>query len=93
MAYEIMNSLHPDASLRYTSVDETYNYGHMIRRINSVVIRHDAYGLEEIGIEVGDDVFDYDNLWNGFSRGINLRTNITGIYPTFKVNIHSRYHT
>uniref|UniRef100_A0A2S2Q8G3 Alpha-(1,6)-fucosyltransferase n=1 Tax=Sipha flava TaxID=143950 RepID=A0A2S2Q8G3_9HEMI len=85
MAYEIMNSLHPDASLRYTSVDETYNYGHMIRRINSVVIRHDAYGLEEIGIEVGDDVFDYDNLWNGFSRGINLRTNITGIYPTFKV--------
>lgn len=85
VAYEIMNSLYPDASSRFTSLDDIYYFGGQAHRINEVVLPHKADGPNEIDLQVGDQIFVDGNHWNGYSKGKNLRTGLLGLYPTFKV--------
>ncbi|VVC25206.1 Hypothetical protein CINCED_3A022785 [Cinara cedri] len=86
VAYEIMNSLHPDASNLYTSLDDIYYYGGQKRRLHEAILPHFADGPQEMDLQVGDEIAVAGNHWNGFSKGINLRTKKSGLYPTFKVS-------
>jgi len=82
-----MNSLYPDASTRFTSLDDIYYFGGQSHRLNEAVLPHEANGPDEIDLQVEDQIFVYGNHWNGYSKGKNLRTNLEGLYPTFKVTI------
>ncbi|XP_060867737.1 alpha-(1,6)-fucosyltransferase [Metopolophium dirhodum] len=86
VAYEIMNSLHPDASTLYTSLDDIYYYGGQKRRLHVAVLPHKANGPHEMNLLVGDEIAVAGNHWDGYSKGTNLRTKESGLYPTFKVS-------
>lgn len=83
-----MNSLHPDASTRFTSLDDIYYFGGQANRINEAVLPHKAVGPDEIDLEVEDQIFVDGNHWDGYSKGKNSRTGLRGLYPTFKVTIY-----
>lgn len=87
VAYEIMNSLHPDVSNLYTSLDDIYYYGGQKRRLHVAILPHYADGPQEMDLQVGDEIAVAGNHWDGFSKGMNLRTKKSGLYPTFKVCI------
>lgn len=89
VAYEIMNSIHPDASTLYTSLDDIYYYGGQKRRLHIAVLTHEADGPHEMDLQVGDQIAVAGNHWNGYSKGTNLRTKKNGLYPTFKVCMKS----
>lgn len=87
-----MNSFYPDASNRYTSLDDIYYFGGQAHRLNVAVLSHIAIGPQEIDLQVADQIFVAGNHWDGYSKGKNLRTNSVGLYPTFKVIIDTRVH-
>ncbi|XP_025420415.1 alpha-(1,6)-fucosyltransferase-like isoform X2 [Sipha flava] len=84
IAYALMNSLHPDASERYASLDDIYYFGGQSHRLNEAVLQHNSNRPQEIDLQIGDQIFVDGNRWNGYSKGKNLRTHKTGLYPTFK---------
>lgn len=90
IAYEIMNSLYPDASTRYTSLDDIYYFDGQYHRLNEAVLSHKANKLYGIDLQVGDQIFVDGNNWDGYSKGKNLRTELVGLYPTYKVTIYTR---
>lgn len=85
VAYEIMNNLNHDAAHRYRSLDDIYYYGGQKARYQKVVLAHEPARPEEIELLVDDEISVAGNHWNGYSKGTNLRTFKTGLYPTFKV--------
>lgn len=91
MAYEIMNSLHPDASNRFTSLDELSNYSRKIRQLHVAMVPHQTNETDEIELKQGDLIILSKNHWNGFSSGLNLRTIMRGRFPSFKVYIKCRH--
>ncbi|ETN58391.1 alpha-(1,6)-fucosyltransferase [Anopheles darlingi] len=86
VAYEIMQTMYPDASGRFRSLDDIYYYGGQNSHNREVVLPHNPTGQDEIQIRPGDLVGVAGNHWNGFSKGKNLRTNQVGLFPSFKVN-------
>uniref|UniRef100_A0A1A9ZI66 Alpha-(1,6)-fucosyltransferase n=1 Tax=Glossina pallidipes TaxID=7398 RepID=A0A1A9ZI66_GLOPL len=86
VAYEIMQTLYPDAAHRFKSLDDIYYYGGQNSHNYQVVIAHEARNHDEIHIRIGDIVETAGNHWNGFSKGKNMRTNQSGLFPSFKVN-------
>lgn len=86
VAYELMNSLHPDASTWYSSLDDIYYFGGQNYKLNEAVLEHKTRRSHEINLRVGDQIFVHGNHWNGYSKGKNLRTKKVGLYPTFKVH-------
>ena len=85
LAYELMQSLHVDASKYFTSLDDIYFYSFWRPRHHEVALySHNATRPDEISLEVGDVLRINDNRWDGYSHGINLRTQQTGLYPSFK---------
>lgn len=87
MAYELMNTMYPDASTWYTSLDKEYFYEGQVRKLKEAILPHHAYGSNEIDLQIGDEITVTNNRWNGYTRGKNLRTGKAGLYPTFKVLI------
>ena len=87
LAYEIMNSLQPDASAKFTSLDDTFYFHGQVHRLNVALLSHKSEGSEEMDLEVGDEIEEAGNHWDGYSKGKNLRTKKTLLYPTFKVKI------
>ncbi|KAE9527274.1 hypothetical protein AGLY_012972 [Aphis glycines] len=86
LAYEIMNGLElKDASAQFTSLDDAYYFNDQIRRLNVAVLPHKAKRPQEMDLKVGDEIEVVENQWNGYSKGIHLRTNKSLLYPTFKV--------
>ncbi|KAE8752245.1 hypothetical protein FOCC_FOCC001038 [Frankliniella occidentalis] len=85
VAYEIMQSLHVDASASYRSLDDIYYYGGQNAHSWRAAQSHFAQKPEEIDLKIGDPVSVAGNHWDGFSRGRNLRTNLQGLFPSFKV--------
>lgn len=85
VAYEIMQSLHVDASASFRSLDDIYYYGGQNAHNWKVAQPHVAQRKEEIDLKVGDSIAVAGNHWDGYSRGKNLRTNMQGLYPSFKV--------
>lgn len=91
LAYEIMNSLQPDASTKFTSLDDTFYFSGQIRRLNVALISHKADGPDEMDLEVGDEIEVAGNHWDGYSMGVNVKTKKRLLYPTFKVNCKQIY--
>ncbi|XP_075155715.1 alpha-(1,6)-fucosyltransferase 8 [Haematobia irritans] len=85
VAYEIMQTLHPDAGHRFKSLDDIYYYGGQNQHNRQVIIPHKARGHDELHLKPGDLVGVAGNHWDGFSKGKNTRTNQVGLFPSFKV--------
>ena len=63
-----MQSLHPDASTRFKSLDSTYYNEAIGARQQVAIYAHKASRPEEIAVEVGDILMSAANQWNGFSK-------------------------
>lgn len=85
LAYELMNSLQPDASAQFKSLDDTFYFSGQIRRLNVAIIPHKPKSPLEMDLRIGDKIEVAGNHWDGYSKGTNLRTKKTLLYPTFKV--------
>ncbi|XP_014289365.1 alpha-(1,6)-fucosyltransferase [Halyomorpha halys] len=86
VAYEIMQSLHPDASTRFRSLDDIYYYGGQGIHRKVAVMSHRPKSPDEMDLAAGDIVGVAGNHWDGYSKGRNLRTNQVALYPSFKVD-------
>lgn len=85
VAFEIMQTLYPDASHRFKSLDDIYYYGGQNAHNREAVIAHRPKNHDEIFMNVGDLVGVAGNHWDGYSKGRNVRTNQNGLFPSFKV--------
>lgn len=85
MAYEIMQSLHPDASSWYHSLDDIYYYGGQNAHDQIAMYAHKPQGANEIALEPGNRIGIAGNHWDGYSKGTNRRTGNMGLYPSYKV--------
>jgi len=84
MAYEIMQSLHPDASNWYHSLDDIYYFGGQNAHDQIAMYQHKPRGPNEIALEPGDRIGIAGNHWDGYSKGTNRRTGSLGLYPSYK---------
>nr|CAG4650039.1 EOG090X03KK [Sida crystallina] len=84
LAYEIMQTLHADASFKFKSLDDIYYYGGQGAHQQVAAYPHRSQKASEISMEVGDVLGIAGNHWDGFSRGTNERTKQQGLYPSFK---------
>lgn len=83
-AYEVMQTRHPDASSRSKSLDGIYYYADNPRK-KVAVLPHKPKKDGELELIPGE-VIVYDNDFrDGFSKGSNLYRNVSGVFPTFKV--------
>ncbi|XP_030380911.1 alpha-(1,6)-fucosyltransferase [Scaptodrosophila lebanonensis] len=85
VAYEIMQTMYPDASHRFKSLDDIYYYGGQNPHNRRAVIAHKPRSHEDLQLKVGDLVSVAGNHWDGNSKGKNTRTNQGGLFPSFKV--------
>ncbi|XP_063585402.1 alpha-(1,6)-fucosyltransferase-like [Penaeus indicus] len=91
-AYEVMQTVYPDASLLTRGLELPFYFmdgqgGHILRARFSHVPRRS----EEMGLQVGDKIsvsfkYYYRKLLveNGFLYGVNLRTSMKGLFPVYK---------
>lgn len=86
VAYEIMQTLHVDASQHFKSLDDVFYFGGQNPHNRMAVLPHHPRTTDEIFMNVGDLVGLAGNHWDGFSKGRNARTNQNGLFPSFKVN-------
>ncbi|XP_047493138.1 alpha-(1,6)-fucosyltransferase-like [Penaeus chinensis] len=91
LAYELMQTLHSDASWKLFSMDLHYCFHY--QSAHEVVARypHSPRSGSEIELRKGDRVmksqYHYNkqrNYHDGFSHGVNQRTKRAGLYPTYK---------
>ncbi|KAK1796215.1 hypothetical protein P4O66_009286 [Electrophorus voltai] len=85
VAYEIMQTLHPDASSYFYSLDDIYYFGGQNAHDQIAIYPHQARTAEDIPLEPGDVVGVAGNHWDGYSKGVNRRLGRTGLYPSYKV--------
>lgn len=85
VAYEIMQTMYPDAAYRFKSLDDIYYYGGQNPHNRRAVIAHKPRSHEDLQLKVGDLVSVAGNHWDGNSKGKNTRTNQGGLFPSFKV--------
>lgn len=91
LAYEIMQSLHVDASTYYKSLDDLYFFSFFKPRYQEeAVYANNPTRPNEISLEKGDILLINFNRWDGYSHGINVRTKAEGYYPSFKAVIKSK---
>lgn len=84
-AYALMQTRYSDMSARFRSLDDRFYFSGQRRDIWRAVTNHTAETVQEIDLRVGDSIGYYGNHWDGFSKGENLRTQKTGLFPTYKV--------
>lgn len=85
VAYEIMQTLHPDASAFFRSLDDIYYFGGQNAHNQMAIYSHQARTPEDIPLEPGDVIGVAGNHWDGFSKGVNRKLGRTGLYPSYKV--------
>ena len=85
VAYEVMQTRHPDAAHLFRSLDDIYYYGGQNGHDQLAVIPHHARSKKELQLRVGDRVSVHGNHWDGWSKGLSHRTVHPGLYPSFKV--------
>ncbi|XP_019723499.1 alpha-(1,6)-fucosyltransferase [Hippocampus comes] len=85
VAYEIMQTLHPDASSFFYSLDDIYYFGGQNAHNQIAVYPHQPRNGEDIPLEPGDVIGVAGNHWDGYSKGINRKLGRTGLYPSYKV--------
>ena len=80
-----MQTLHPDASHNYKSLDDIYYYGGQNAHNQRALYPHSSRDTREMELQPGDLIGIAGNHWDGFSKGRNKRTGKTGLYPSYKV--------
>ena len=80
-----MQSLHPDASTYFHSLDDIYYFGGQNGHSQVAIYPHKAQHDREIDLKVGDKIGVAGNHWDGYSMGTNFRTGRKGLYPSYKV--------
>ncbi|XP_072555146.1 alpha-(1,6)-fucosyltransferase isoform X2 [Paramormyrops kingsleyae] len=85
VAYEIMQTLHPDASGNFHSLDDIYYFGGQNAHNQIAVHPHQPRGPDDLALEPGDVIGVAGNHWDGYSKGINRKTGRIGLYPSYKV--------
>ncbi|XP_071797508.1 alpha-(1,6)-fucosyltransferase-like [Asterias amurensis] len=87
VAYEIMQTYHPDASAFFHSLDDVYYFGGQNEHRQTALYEHKPQGKDEIALSPGDIIGVAGNHWDGYSKGKNhqLRVKNTGLYPSYKV--------
>jgi len=89
VAYELMQSMHPDASRYFHSLDDVYYYGGQNAHYQVALVEHKPRpGTDELELVPGKRVSIAGNHWDGFSKGRCERTGRVGIYPSYKVREH-----
>lgn len=85
-AYEIMQTLHADAASYAHSLDDIFYFGGQHAHSQKALYDHVAMpDSQEISFNAGDTIGVAGNHWDGYSKGINRRTNQEGLYPSYKV--------
>jgi hypothetical protein len=74
----------PDASDRVKSLDAIWLFGGADEHNQVATIEHTPQSPDELELQIGDVLSIESNLWNGFSKGRNHRSNQTGLYPGYK---------
>ncbi|XP_058790161.1 alpha-(1,6)-fucosyltransferase isoform X2 [Phymastichus coffea] len=85
VAYELMQTHHVDAHDKFTSLDDIYYYGGQNPHPHVTIMNHTPRRYGEIELTVGDEIEVHGNHWDGYSKGKNLKTGATGLFPSFKV--------
>ncbi|XP_067099820.1 alpha-(1,6)-fucosyltransferase [Osmerus mordax] len=85
VAYEIMQTLHPDASALFHSLDDIYYFGGQNAHNQEAIYAHEPRGTEDLALAPGDLIGVAGNHWDGNSKGVHRRTGRTGLYPSYKV--------
>lgn len=83
-----MQTMHPDASQNFYSLDDIYYFGGQNAHDQEVLYSHRASSASEIDLRPGDLVGIAGNHWDGYSKGLNRRTGKSGLYPSYKVKDH-----
>ncbi|GAB6022444.1 Alpha-(1,6)-fucosyltransferase [Chamberlinius hualienensis] len=86
VAYEIMQTLEPDPSANFQSLDDIYYFGGQLPHSQKVLYNHSPRHSDQFDMAKGDIVGLAGNHYDGFSRGINRRTKKEGLYPSFKAD-------
>ncbi|XP_051954497.1 alpha-(1,6)-fucosyltransferase [Xyrauchen texanus] len=85
VAYEIMQTLHPDASSFFRSLDDIYYFGGQNAHNQIAIYPHEPRSADDIPLEPGDVIGVAGNHWDGYSKGVNRKLVRTGLYPSYKV--------
>lgn len=72
-----------DAANRFTSLDDIYYFGGQEGH-EQVAIMANSGSKDELELRVGDVLGIAGNHWDGYSKGRNGRTGLTGLYPSYK---------
>ncbi|ESO07749.1 hypothetical protein HELRODRAFT_75808 [Helobdella robusta] len=83
-AYEIMQTLHADASQRFRSLDDTY-YLLGQPNVRYIVRLHHNPDNNELPLKTGDEIKLHGDHWDGFSLGSYLDSSEAGLFPSYKV--------
>ena len=84
--FALLSKRFADASWRFKSLDDVYYFGGQNAHNVEAVQDHEALdGTGEINMKKGDLIGLAGNHWNGYSKGRNLRTNVEGLFPSYKV--------
>ncbi|ROT69271.1 putative alpha-(1,6)-fucosyltransferase-like isoform X1 [Penaeus vannamei] len=91
LAYELMQTLHADASRKVFSVDSPYWFHYQSGHEVEARFPHTPRRDSEIELQKGDRVKEVlrhysnnPNLHDGFIHGVNQRTRKAGLYPIYK---------
>ncbi|KAK7505522.1 hypothetical protein BaRGS_00003267 [Batillaria attramentaria] len=85
VAYELMQTIHGDASTYFRSLDDVFYFGGQNAHNMRAVEKHSSPNHDVLSFEVGDLLGIAGNHWDGFSKGTLRRTGKTGLYPSYKV--------
>lgn len=81
-----MQTTRIDASDDVQSLDDIYFFIPQLGHKMKVILNHTPEPeSDDIELIVGDEILIAGNHWNGFSKGKNVRTGKTGLFPSHKV--------
>lgn len=84
LAHEIQQQRFVDGSSRIHSLDSNWFQKAPNRHTQKAIFSHKANNNEELSFDVGDAIFNITNHVNGFSVGRTMKSNRSGIYPSYK---------
>lgn len=73
-----------DWSQAFYSLDDIYYYGGQSDHSQQAIMKHVSTGVGDMDLNPGDIIGVAGNHWDGWSKGLNRRTNREGLYPSFK---------
>ena len=85
LAFELSQQNYADSSRdKAKSVDEIWSYQKQNDHQLAAIMGHNPEEPNELELQAGDIISLMDHFWNGYSWGLNHRTNVKGIFPEYK---------